>query len=271
MTRTAGPVAKALKICFVLLYGVPLVWIVMTSLKSRGDMFDASAAFLFTPVTSAYTDVLGPDLIQALKQSVLIAAGTTALVLLIGVPAAYGLARISGWITSLGLGLLIVFQMLPQTANIIPLFQVFGQWDLLDTTIGVIFADTALLMPFSVMLMRPFFRAVPKELEEASALDGSSRLGTFWRVVLPVARNGVATVGTVVFMLAWGEFLYAVNLFLSPGTYPLSALVAQQVGAFGINWPGLMALAVLTSIPILIIYVVSYRLLRDGLTVGAVK
>src|SRR5699024_8581631 len=184
MKRTAGPVAGALKILFVLLYGVPLVWIVLTSLKNRSDMFDAGSAFLFTPETTAYTDVLGPALYQALKQSVLIATGTTALVLLIGVPAAYGLARISGWITSIGLGLLIVLQMLPQTANIIPLFQVFGQWDLLDTTIGVIFADTALLMPFAVMLMRPFFRAVPHELEEASALDGSTRLGTFWRVVL---------------------------------------------------------------------------------------
>ena len=86
-----------------------------------------------------------------------------------------------------------------------------------------------------------------------------------------MARNGVATTGTIVFLLAWGEFLYAVNFFLSPGTYPLSALLAQQVSAFGIDWPGLMALAVLTAVPILIVYSFSYRLLRDGLTVGAVK
>jgi len=170
-----------------------------------------------------------------------------------------------------GLGLLIVLQMLPQTANVIPLYQVFGDWGLLDRRIGVIIADTALLTPFAVILMRPFFRSVPIELEEAASVDGASMIRTFWTVVLPVARNGAATTGTLVFLLAWGEFLYAVNFFLSPGTYPLSALLAQQVSAFGIDWPGLMALAVLTSIPVLIVYAVTYRLLRDGLTVGAVK
>ncbi len=271
MSMKAGPVTTGIKILLALLYGVPLVWIVLTSFKSSGDVFSSDATLLFRPVTEAYVNVLGPDLFVALRQSVVIAVGTTALVLLIGIPAAYALARTSGLITSVGLALLIVLQMLPQTANVIPLFQVFGSWGLLDSTLGVIIADTALLTPFAVMLMRPFFRAVPVSLEEAASLDGANLVRTFARIVLPVARNGVATTGTLVFMLAWGEFLYAVNLFLSPGTYPLSALVAQQVGAFGIDWPGLMALAVLTSLPILVVYALSYRLLRDGLTVGAVK
>jgi multiple sugar transport system permease protein len=86
-----------------------------------------------------------------------------------------------------------------------------------------------------------------------------------------VARNGVFTVGTLIFLLAWGEFLYAVNFYLTPSKYPLSALLAQQVSAFGIDWPGLMALAVLTSIPILVVFALTYRQLKDGLTVGAVK
>ena len=161
--------------------------------------------------------------------------------------------------------------MAPQTANLIPLFQVFGSIGLLDKTIGVVLADAALLAPFAIMLLRPFFMSVPIQLEEAAAIDGADVLRTFWSVVMPVARNGIFTVGTLVFMLAWGEFLYAVNFFLSPGTYPLSALLSQQVSAFGINWPGLMALSVLASIPILVLYAFSYRQLRTGLAVGAVK
>jgi multiple sugar transport system permease protein len=258
------------KVALTLLYGVPLVWILLTSFKRSADVFGGSA-FVFQPVFTAYQDALGSQLWHALSQSLLIAFGTTVLTLTIAIPAGYGLARTSGWIPSIGLGLLIVLQMLPQTANVIPLYQVFGNWGLLDRTTGVIVADTALLTPFAVILMRPFFRAVPIELEEAASVDGASLLRTFWNIVLPVARNGAATTGTLVFLLAWGEFLYAVNFFLSPGTYPLSALLAQQVSAFGINWPGLMALAVLTSIPVLIVYAVTYRLLRDGLTVGAVK
>src|SRR5699024_10609812 len=137
--------------------------------------------------------------------------------------------------------------------------------------LGVILADTALLTPFAIILLRPFFRTVPIELEEAAAIDGTARLGTFFRIALPVARNGVATTGTIVFLLAWGEFLYAVNFFLSPGTYPLSALLAQQVSAFGIDWPGLMALPADPAVPTLRAYSHSYRLRRAARPAGAVK
>ena len=271
MKQTAGPVTATIKALLTLMYGVPILWIVVTSFKSSSDVFKSQASFVFRPVTTAYVDAFDGALVSALRQSVLIATGTTALTLLVAVPAAYGLARTIGRISTIGLGLLIVLQMMPQTATVIPLFQIFGKWSLLDSTVGVVIAYTALLIPFATLLLRPFFRAVPRELEEAGSIDGASMLRTFFSIVLPVARNGVFTVGTLVFLLSWGEFLYAVNFFLAPGSYPLSALLAQQVSAFGINWPGLMALAVLTSIPILIVFTATYRLLRDGLTVGAVK
>ncbi|MDO8121590.1 carbohydrate ABC transporter permease [Isoptericola sp. b490] len=271
MNRRTGPVTFTVKLILSLMYGVPLLWIVLTSFKSTSDVMTTQSSLVFRPVTTAYVQAFNGALVDALRQSVLIAVGTTALVLVVAIPAAYGLARTRGPLPSLGLGLLIVLQMMPQTATVIPLFGIFGNWALLDKTLGVVIADSALLIPFATLLLRPFFRAVPVQLEEAASIDGAPMLRTFWSVVLPVARNGVYTVGTLVFLLSWGEFLYAVNFFLSPGSYPLSALLAQQVSAFGIDWPGLMALAVLTSIPILIVFTSTYRLLRDGLTVGAVK
>lgn len=271
MSPKAGPVAVTVKLLLTLMYGVPILWIVLTSFKSSADVIGTSSSFLFRPTTAAYAKAFNGDLLAALGQSATIAIGTTALVLLIAVPAAYALARTTGWVTSVGLGLLIVLQMMPQTANVIPLFKVLGNWVLLDSVFGVILADTALLTPFATLLLRPFFRAVPPQLEEAASIDGAGMFRTFWSICLPVARNGMFTVGTLTFLLAWGEFLYAVNFFLSPGSYPLSALLAMQVSAFGIDWPGLMALAVLTSIPILAVFLSTYRLLRDGLTVGAVK
>lgn len=270
--RRFEPVAGPLRLVLFLIYAVPIFWIVLTSLKNPGDVISSQASVIFTPTLNAYVDALGnAGLFTALGQSIVIAAGTTALTLAIAIPAGYGLARVDGRITTIGLGLLIVLQMVPQTANVIPLFQIFGAWGLLNQNLGVIIADTALLIPFAVLLLRPFFRAVPDALEEAASIDGASVLRTFFSVMLPVARNGVATTGTLIFLLSWGEFLYAVNFFLSPGNYPLSALLAQQVSAFGINWPGLMALAVITSVPILILFVCTYRLLREGLTLGAVK
>lgn len=270
--RESGPVAAVFRVILFLVYGVPVLWIVLTSLKAPGDVLSSSALFVFKPTLDAYTSALGTgDLLTAGMQSLTIAAGTTILTLALAVPAGYGLARVRGPVPTIALGLLIVLQMMPQTATVIPLFQIFGSWGLLDNRIAVILADTALLVPFAVLLMRPFFRNVPEALEESAAIDGASSLRTFLSVVLPVARNGMATTATLVFLLSWGEFLYAINFLLSPGTYPLSALLAQQVSAFGINWPGLMALAVITSVPILVLFVFTYRLLREGLTLGAVK
>lgn len=271
MRRKIGPVSIFIRVLLAILYGVPLLWIVLTSFKGSADVFSTQDTLLFRPVTTAYVEAFNGQLMDALRQSVLIATGTTALTLLVAIPAAYGLARTSGRVPTLCLGMLIVLQMVPQTASVIPLFQIFGNWSLLDKTLGVIIADTALLIPFAVLLLRPFFRGVPFALEEAGAIDGASLWKIFYSIVLPVARNGVATTATLTFLLSWGEFLYAVNFLLAPGRYPLSALLAQQVSAFGINWPGLMALAVITSIPILIVFASTYRLLRDGLTVGAVK
>ncbi|WP_375383658.1 carbohydrate ABC transporter permease [uncultured Microbacterium sp.] len=266
------PVASALRVVLFLLYAVPLLWIVLTSLKSPQDVIGSQASLLFRPTIDAYVSALSDSgLYTALQQSFVIAAGTTALTVAIAIPAGYGLARYDSRITTIVLGALIVFQMLPQTANVIPLFQIFGQWHLLDTNLGLIIADSALLTPFAVLLLRPFFRAVPLAIEEAAALDGASSIRVFFSVMLPLARNGIATTATLVFLLAWGEFLYAVNFFLSPLNYPLSALLAAQVSAFGINWPGLMALAVITSVPILVLFFFTYRLLREGLTLGAVK
>lgn len=268
----ATPVAGALRILLFLLYAVPLLWIVLTSLKSPTDVIGSQASLLFRPTIDAYVSALSDSgLYTALQQSFVIAAGTTLLTVAIAIPAGYGLARYDSRITTVVLGALIVLQMLPQTANVIPLFQIFGQWGLLDTNLGLIIADSALLTPFAVLLLRPFFRAVPLAIEEAAALDGASSIRLFFSVMLPLARNGIATTGTLVFLLAWGEFLYAVNFFLSPLNYPLSALLASQVSAFGIDWPGLMALAVITSVPILVLFFFTYRLLREGLTLGAVK
>jgi multiple sugar transport system permease protein len=270
--RKSGKVAPVVRGLLFVAYGVPIIWIVLTSLKTSSQVFNTGWGMIFfSPNVTAYTKNLHGALLQAGLQSIIIATGTCVLVLLIAVPAGYGLARTTGRMPTIALGALIVLQMVPQTATVIPLFQIFGSWGLLDNTVGVVIADSALLTPFAVLLLRPFFRGVPVALEESGAVDGASVWRIFRSIVLPIARNGVATTATLIFLISWGEFLYAVNFFLSPGRYPLSAVLAQQITAFGIDWPGLMALAVITSIPILVLFVVTYKQLRDGLTLGAVK
>jgi multiple sugar transport system permease protein len=267
-----GGVAWSLRLLLLVLYTLPLFWLILTSLEPPGNVGgSALSMFVFRPTLESYQAALSGGLLNAAAQSFMIATGTTAITLAVSLPAAYALAEVSGPVVVVVLGALVGLQMLPQTATIIPLFQVFGAVNLLNTQVAVILADAALLTPWAILLLRPFFRAVPQSLEEAAALDGASRFRSFVSVSVPIARNGIATVGTLVFMISWGEFLYAINLILTPGKYPLSALLAEQITQFSSNWPNLMALAVLTSIPILVVFVLTYRFLRSGLTLGAVK
>lgn len=267
----SGPVSVAIRALTTLLYTIPLAWIVLTSFKRSRDVLDPSKSLVFEPTLDAYRRAVDAGLATAIQQSLVIAASATLIVLIIAVPAAYALARTRGWLVVLSLFLLITLQMLPQTSTVIPLFQMFGSGGILDTNLAVILADAALMTPFAVILLRPFFRSVPPALEEAAAVDGASNIRTFFSIVLPIIRNGIATTAVVVFLIIWGEFLYAVNFFQTPVNYPLSALLAQQVSSYGINWPGMMALGVISSVPIILIFSLSYRLLREGLSVGAVK
>lgn len=270
--RRREPVAFSVRVLLYLVYGLPLLWIVLTSLKSSGDVLSSQASVIFTPTLDAYQAAFAnPALPASLRQSAMVATGAMAVCVGLAVPAAYALGKIRSALVVPALGLLIVLQMVPQTANVIPLFAVFSRWNLLDTTIGLVLADAVMLLPWATLLLRPFYLAVPDAVEEASALDGAGRLRTFFQVVLPLVRNGVATVAALIFLVSWGEFLYAINLLLTPTKYPMSALIAQQTSGFGIDWPAMMAFATISAVPVLIVYLFSYRLLREGLAVGAVK
>jgi multiple sugar transport system permease protein len=251
-------------------YGIPFLWVVATSLKTEPQIF-ADTGLIFTPTLATFRAVLNGGLVSACVNSAIIATGTTALTLVMATPAAYALARVRGIVANVGLGLVIVLQITPQPASLIPLYQVLGGWSLLGTQVGVIIADTALLLPFCVLILRPFFLAVPREVEEACVVDGASRWIVFSRIVLPITLNGVATAATIVFFLSWGEFLYAITFLTDAGQYPISVLIANQIGQYGIQWSNMMAIAVVASTPILAIYLFTYRLLRDGLALGSVR
>jgi multiple sugar transport system permease protein len=113
--------------------------------------------------------------------------------------------------------------------------------------------------------------AIPPALYEAAALDGANGLQAFGRIVIPLLRNGIATVATLVFIMVWGEFLYAANFITQGDTVPVSALLAQQIGAYSANWNRLMALALLTTLPLLVVFLFAQRRLTAGLTVGAIR
>ena len=272
-TRTRR-VFWVLRVILGLVYLLPLLWILLTSLKSSDQVLTDPNALFFVPTLETYESVIGSGL-GAILTSVQIAVCVTAVVLLVAVPAAFALARrISpAWnrVIAVVLAALLLLQMVPQPMTVIPLYSVLATWGLLGTLPGLILADIALLLPFAIMLLRPFVLSIPTALYEAAEIDGASTFQAFRRITLPMLSNGIVTVLSVIFISSWGEFVYAIN-FLPEGTVlPVSGLLAQQNSVYSSNWNGLMALAVLTSLPLLIVFVFTQKRLIDGLSLGAVK
>lgn len=179
------------------------------------------------------------------------------LCLALAIPAAYALAKLSHRIVLAGLSLLVVLQMIPQTAKLIPLFRVLSQWGLLEHNTGLVLADATLFLPWAILLLRPFFAALAASLKEAGCIDGAGPIRGFFAIALPLARNGQLTVTAMIFLVSWGEFLYGITFMLSPEKYPMSALIAQQAGAFGIDWPRMMAFAVVSTVSVFLVYIAS--------------
>lgn len=266
--------ARVVKAVLAIVYVVPLLWILIAALKSDPQILTAPNAIIFRPTLSTLQSVLG-EAGSSVLLSFEVATSATAIVLFVGIPAAYALARRTSraWARAISVVLifLIILQMVPQPMTVIPLYGVLARWHLLGSEAGLIVADTALILPFSVLLLRPFVLSVPNALYEAAAVEGASGWQTFRRVVLPLMVNGVATVSSIVFIIVWGEFIYASTLLNEGSTYPVSALLAQQISSTAANWNTLMALALLTSLPLLVVFLFAQRRLTAGITMGAVK
>ncbi|MAT06723.1 MAG: hypothetical protein CL424_16935, partial [Acidimicrobiaceae bacterium] len=158
-------------------YLVPLAWIIVTSLKSDEQVLGAPNSISFTPTLSVLRDVFG-DASSAIWTSTRIATATTLIVLAIGLPAAYAVARIPtpGWrrVVTAAMAVLMVLQMVPQPMSVIPLFSLLARWGLVGTITGVVLADVALLLPFAILLLRPFVMSIPEVLYEAFDVDGAN-------------------------------------------------------------------------------------------------
>lgn len=257
-----------------LAYLLPLLWIVVTSLKTNSEILRNPNALFFVPTLDTYASVLESG-VGAILTSLQIGVVVTAVVLIIGVPAAYALARrvspMWGHVIAAALAVLLILQMVPQPMTVIPLYSVLANWGILGTLPGLILADIALLLPFAIMLLRPFALAIPSALYEAAEIDGASPFQTFRMITVPMLTNGILTVTAVIFITIWGEFVYAIN-FLPEGTVlPVSGLLAQQNTTYAANWNTLMALAVLTALPLLILFLFTQKRLINGLSLGAVK
>jgi len=253
----------------------PIYWLVTISIKRDIDQFAVPPLwFHFQPTARHYVESFsGGNLSRSLWNSTFVASLSTLIAMLLGVPAAYGLERLRwprDWSQKIGFWILST-RMLPPIVTIVPLFLMLRGAGLLNSRLGLIVVYTAFNLPFVVWMMQGFFREIPRELEEAAMMDGDSRMGALLRVVLPVAKPGLAA--TVVFCLivAWNEFLFALILTQTAASTTLPVALASRVTQYEIKWGAMSAAGVVAMIPVLVFAGLAQRYLVRGMSLGAVK
>ncbi len=264
------------------IYLIPLYWMVTTSVKPVDQIFQKPPVlFPSTLQIDSYKQILGLSTDRAeiyinavvyIKNSLIIASATMILALLMAIPAAYGLSRFQfrgRWAFVL---FLLVAQMLPSVLMVIPLFVLFRQWGIINLPyISVILADTALALPFAIIILRTSFLQVPKVIEEAAWVDGASRLQVLRYILLPLIRAGLVAVGVFSFLIAWGEFVFALSFIQKVELQPISIGTFQFIGMYKSNFDSMMAFSTIVAIPAVVAFLVLQRQFISGMTSGSVK
>lgn len=264
----AGAVRAVGILLVVLAFLVPLIWMLLASFKRNLDVVDPAKTFAFDPTMKNYETVFGvQNFAPIIVNSLLVGVGATLLALLIGVPAAYGIARYKVRSTT---GFLLMARVIPGVALLIPWYFLFSQIQLVGTYTVLILTHLFVTMPLVVAIMASFFDGIPHELEEAAQIDGSSRIGAFVRVVLPLSVPGIATASILSFIFSWNNFLFALVLS-SQETRTLPVAIVNFTSYAAVDWGGLMAAAVVITVPVMIIALIAQRYVVSGLTAGATK
>ena len=205
------------------------------------------------------------------RNSLLLAAGSTALNLALAMPAAYALARLPVPGAHLWRHGLLATQMFSPVIVVVALYRLAASAGMTDSIVALILVNAAYSMAFAVWLLSAYLAAVPEEMEEAARIDGCSRLAAFWRVVLPVAGPGVVTTVVFVFIAAWNEFVVAFTFLSSVEKKPLTVGLFDFASAYAPQWNLLMAAALWAILPVVLLFAVIEGRLAEGLTAGAVK
>ena len=251
----------------------PAVWMVSTSIKETTELYDMPPEIIPDHPTAAnYGNVLQTSkMYTAFFNSVLVTGAVVILTLLISVLAGYGLSRFRFKGHRLMRLVLLFGQMVPGVVLVIPLYFMFSSMHLLDTLPALIIADMALTIPMGVIMLSSFLQTVPRQLEEAARIDGTTQIGALFRVVLPIAKPGLISVAIYTFIHAWEEFLFALNLTVSGTKRTLPIAISTFAGEFSVDWGATMAAAAIVALPVLLLFLSCNRYFVQGLAEGAVK
>ena len=250
----------------------PVVWVFLSSLKPRQEIQRSTIDLVSSPSLDNYRAVLfDTNFPTWFLNSVIVAVFTMLIGIMMSATAGYALSRFN---FAGKRGLMWVFlltQMFPVAILIVPIYTIMANLGLIDTKLSLIIAYCTVAVPFCAWMLRGYFDTIPKELDEAAALDGLGPFQTFWRVILPLARPGLAVTAFYTFITAWGEVAYAIAFIQTSDNYTLGAGLKQFVPQFNQRWELLTPAAILITIPAGIVFFFAQKHLVAGLTAGGTK
>lgn len=258
-----------LGILFLAIMVFPVYWMINSSLQANSGAVNTDW-FPIHPTFAGYQTALsqqGGNLVTSLVVSV----STVALTLAVATPAAYGLARFKMKGMTGFVFVLLITQMIPTIVIANALYTLFNNLGLLNSYLGLILADSAAQIPFSILLMRAFMTSIPPTLVEAALVDGANNLRAFVSIVLPISKNAIITAALFAFLGAWGDFLFALTLTSTPDVRPITLGIYNYLGANVSQWGPVMATAVIASIPAGVLLVLAQKYIAAGALGGAVK
>lgn len=256
-----------------LLFLVPIFWMVLTSFKNQVDIFTNPPTLFFTPTLQNYVEFMGrSDILNRMKNTVIVSVGAASLSIVAGTLAGYALARLKMRGAN-AIGMLILFSRgVPPIALAVPMFLAARKLGLTDKHITLILAYSTFLIPYVMWLTRGFFVSIPKELEEAALIDGCSRYGAFFKIIAPITLPGVLSTYIFSVILAWEELLFALVLTSrEASTIPVAITGIAGDTQNGANWGGLTAVGTMTVIPVVIFALLVQKWIIKGMGDGATK
>jgi multiple sugar transport system permease protein len=256
---------------FVIWTIVPFIWMALASVKTNKEIYDDFTIVPKTLYFGHYVTLLGGKFAIWLRNSAVVSITATTISITLGALGAYALTRLRfAGRRVVALGLVFTY-LVPQALLFIPLFQVVATMGLSDTLGGLILVYPTITLPFCTWLLMSYFKSIPIELEDAALIDGCNRLGVLLRIVLPLSTPAIVVVCLFSFTQAWNEFLYALVITNSLSTRTVTVGLTQMLGEDVFYWGQMMAGALLTAIPPVVMYILAQRLVIKGLVVGGVK
>ncbi len=251
----------------------PLVWIALTSLKTGDELQQFPVQYLpHAPAWQNYGQVFTQQPFARFFLNSLIVSGvSTGLCVVVAALAAYALTRLKLRGRALYVTLVVVFSMFPTVSLMVPLFKIMRGLNLLNSYPALILPYTALSLPVAILVLMAFFAGIPRDLEAAAMVDGSSRVGALWRVVVPLSAPGMVTAALLVFVNSWNEFLLALTFNTSPLMRTVAVGVPLYQGEFTFPWPVISAAIMIAVLPVVLLIVVFQKRFVTGLTAGGVK